>query len=60
MFIKRHEPKLFFISHGYGYFASEELELNTELKNAVVKVLEDKLEEMKKEFENIGKEIKVD
>ena len=51
--IKKHAPKLFFKTHGYGSFESKEFELNTELKNIVVKVLEDKLEKLKKEFKNI-------
>lgn len=58
--IKRRKPKLFFRANGYGYFNSKEFELNTELKNEVVKLLKDKLEEMKKEFENIGMEVKDD
>lgn len=58
--IKKHAPKLFFKAHGYGCFESQEFELNTELKNTVIKVLEDKLEELKKEFEDIGKEAEND
>lgn len=58
--VKQHKPKLFFRANGYGYFTSKEFELNTELKNEVVKLLKDKLEEMKKEFENIGMEVKDD
>ena len=54
--IKKNAPKLFFKAHGYGCFESQEFELNTELKNTVIKVLEDKLEEQKREFEDIGKE----
>lgn len=60
LLIKRCKPKIFFKANGYGYFTSEEFELNTELKNEVVKLMEDKLKEMKKEFENIGKKVKDD
>lgn len=60
LLIKRHKPKLFFKANGYGFFESKEFELNTELKNEVVKLMKEKLKEMKKEFENIGKEMKGD
>lgn len=42
-----------FISNSYGIISSKELEMNTKLKNRVLKVVIDYKEELENEFNNI-------
>jgi hypothetical protein len=42
-----------FKSNGYGYFEPKEYLLDNEMKNRVLKILEDRIIELKNEMENL-------
>ncbi len=44
---------IIFKSNGYGYFEPKEYHLNTDMKNRVLKILEDRVIELKNEMENL-------
>lgn len=44
---------IIFKSNAYGYYESKEYHMDTEMKNRVLKVLEDRVNELKNEMENL-------
>lgn len=51
--LKRKGSIFKFISNSYGVIASEEFEMNTEIKNRVLDVLREYKAELEEEFKNI-------